>query len=374
MTSPASGDQRPPENPQPDPALAGFPPPQPVAYAPQPYQPDGQYANWGPATQGLAVPAGYGLPDPAMPPAPLSALPTEPRPYHQMLRGPRFRWWKPIVTLLLALALAIPLMTLSLVPLVVVGLASGAPDLGLLGFDIKNLSPIAFVAVNLSLIVLIPVAGFSIWIVHQIRPRYLSSVAGGIRWRWLARCALVVLPVWLGYLALSLLAAPTGSPRPEHWLQILIIVLTMTPFQAAGEEYLFRGWVMQNIGAYFGRPMVGLLVSISVSTVAFAAAHGSPDPWILGSIGCLAIAAGVAAYRTGGLEAGIAMHAVNNVLAFGTVLMFGGWNEAFVDADSHGTPAVLLLAVLVHGAALSLILWQAKRHGIRSRYQPRPVH
>src|SRR3954452_22913060 len=159
MTSPASGDQRPPENPQPDPALAGFPPPQPVAYAPQPYQADGPYPTWGPASQGL-VPAGYGLPGPVLPPAPLSALPTEPRLYHQMLRGPRFRWWKPIVTLLLALALAIPLMTLSLVPLVVVGLASGAPDLGLLGLDIKNLSPIAFVVVNLSLIVLIPVAGF----------------------------------------------------------------------------------------------------------------------------------------------------------------------------------------------------------------------
>jgi uncharacterized protein len=64
------------------------------------------------------------------------------------------------------------------------------------------------------------------------------------------------------------------------------------------------------------------------------------------------------------------MHAVNNVLAFGAVLMFGGWDEAFVGADTRGTPAVLLLAVLVHGAALAVILWQAKRQGIQSRYQP----
>jgi membrane protease YdiL (CAAX protease family) len=313
------------------------------------------------------------MPSPVEPPAPISALPTEPRPYHQMLRGPRFRWWKPLVTLLLAVALAIPLMLLSLAPLVVVGLASGAPDLGLLSFNVNDLSPTAFVVVNLSLIVLIPVAWFSIWAVHQIRPRYLSSVAGGIRWRWLARCALVVLPVWLIYLALGLLVAPAESPRPAQWLPLLIIVLTMTPFQAAGEEYLFRGWLMQNIGAYFRRPMVGLVVSVTVSTVAFAAAHGSPDPWIFGSIGCLAVASGVAAYRTGGLEAGIAMHAVNNVLAFGAVLMFGGWDEAFVGADTRGTPAVLLLAVLVHGAALAVILWQAKRHGIQSRFQPQVV-
>jgi membrane protease YdiL (CAAX protease family) len=289
-----------------------------------------------------------------------------------MLRGPRFRWWKPVLTLLLAVALTIPLVTLSFLPLVVVGLASGAPDLGLLSLDVNNLSPTAFVVVNLSLIVLIPVSGLSIWIVHQIRPRYLSSVAGGIRWRWLARCSLILLPLWLIYLALGLVVAPPESPRPEQWLPLLIIVLTMTPFQAAGEEYLFRGWLMQNIGACFARPIVGLVVSVAVSTAVFAAAHGSPDPWILGSIGCMAVAAGVAAYRTGGLEAGIAMHAVNNVL-FGAVLTFGGWDEAFVGADTQGAPAVLLLAILVHGGALALILWQARRHGIQSHYQPRVV-
>jgi uncharacterized protein len=371
MTSPTFGDQRPPENPEPDPALAGYPPPQPLApYASQPYAPYGPYEL---PSAGLAVPHADGMPYPVPVPPPVSALPTEPRPYHQMLRGPRFHWWKPIVTLLLAAALGIPLMMLSLVPLIVVGLATGAADLGLLSFDVNDLSPTAFVVVNLSLIVLIPVSGLSIWIVHQIRPRYLSSVAGGIRWRWLARCALVVLPLWLVYLALGLLVAPPVSARPEQWLPLLIIVLTLTPFQAAGEEYLFRGWLMQNIGAYFSRPIIGLVVSVAASTVAFAAAHGSPDPWILGSIGCLAVAAGVAAYATGGLEAGIAMHAVNNVLAFGAVLMFGGWQEAFVGADTQGTPAVLLLAVLVHGGVLALILWQARRHGIQSRFQPAPA-
>ena len=287
-----------------------------------------------------------------------------------MLRGPRFHWWKPVVTLLLAAVLVIPLATVSLFPLIVAGAISGDPDLGLLNFDVNNLSPAAFVAVNLSLIVLIPVSGLSVWIVHQIRPRYLSSVAGGIRWRWLARCVLILLPLWLVYLAIGLVVTPSQSPRPEQWLPLLIIVLTMTPFQAASEEYLFRGWLMQNIGAYFARPIVGLVASVAVSTVVFAAAHGSPDPWVLGSIGCFAVVAGLAAYRTGGLEAAIAMHAVNNVVAFATVLTFGGWEEAFVSADTQRTPAVLLLAILIHGGALALILWQAKRQGIQSHYQP----
>ena len=384
MTSPFVGDQRPPEHPEPDPALAGFPPPQPYAaqphaappnasdpYAPAQYAPPA-YAPGGHLPQTAGMSPAYAMRMPPIPyvPASVSALPTEPRPYHQMLRGPQFRWWKPIVTALLTVALAIPLITLTFLPLVVMGLLTGAEDLGLSQLDVNDLSPTAFVVVNLSLIVLIPLSGLTIWLVHRIRPRYLSSVAGGIRWRWLLRCALVVLPLWLTYLALGLVVAPPESPRPADWLALLIIVLVMTPFQAAGEEYFFRGWIMQNIGAWFARPMVGLVVSVAVSTVAFAAAHGSFDPWILGSIGCLAVAAGIAAYRTGGLEAGIAMHAVNNLLAFGAVLTFGGWEEAFVGADTSGTPAVLVLAVLVHGGALALILWQAKRHGIQSRYQP----
>ena len=44
----------------------------------------------------------------------------------------------------------------------------------------------------------------------------------------------------------------------------LIIVLVMTPFQAAGEEYLFRGWLMQNVGAYFSRPIIGLVVLLAL--------------------------------------------------------------------------------------------------------------
>jgi CAAX protease family protein len=372
MTSPFLGDQRPPDNPEPDPSLAGFPPPQPYPanlYGSQPYPSSAAAPPYAGGPPSPPYAGGPVAPYPVIP-ARVSALPTEARPYHQMLRGPRFRWWKPIVTLLLAVAMGIPLITLSFLPLVVMGLYSGDADLGLSNLDVKDLSPTAFVVVNLSLIVLIPLAGLTIWIVHQIRPRYLSSVAGGIRWRWLLRCSLVVLPLWLAYMGLGLLVAPPESTRPDDWLALLVIVLIMTPFQAAGEEYFFRGWIMQNIGAWFARPIVGLVVSVAVSTIVFAAAHGSPDPWILGSIGCLAVAAGIAAYRTGGLEAGIAMHAVNNLLAFGAVLTFGGWDEAFVGADTSGTPVMLLLAVLVHGGALVLILWQARRHGIQSHYQP----
>jgi uncharacterized protein len=220
------------------------------------------------------------------------------------------------------------------------------------------------------LIALIPAAGLSIWIGHQIRPRYLSSVVGGIRWSWLMRCVLLTLPVWLVYLGLSAFVdAPQGS-RPDHWMLLLVMVFVLTPFQAAAEEYLFRGWILQNVGSWFARPILGLVISIIVSTAAFAAAHLSPDPWIIGSLACLSVASGVAAWRTGGLEAGIAMHTVNNVTAFTAVILFGGWEQAFITPTSNASPAVFILALIVNGSALTLILWQAQRKGIQRRYRP----
>jgi uncharacterized protein len=181
---------------------------------------------------------------------------------------------------------------------------------------------------------------------------------------------LLTLPVWLAYIGLSIFVEAPQGPRPDHWMLLLVMVFALTPFQAAAEEYLFRGWILQNVGSWFARPILGLVVSITVSTVAFAAAHLSPDPWIIGSLACLSVASGVAAWRTGGLEAGIAMHTVNNVTAFTVVILFGGWEQAFITPTTDASPAVFVLALIVHGSALALILWQAKRKGIQRRFQP----
>ena len=96
---------------------------------------------------------------------------------------------------------------------------------------------------------------------------------------------------------------------------------------------------------------------------------------MLGTIACLAVASGLAAWRTGGLEAGIAMHASQQHADLLVVVIFGGWSQAFVRPDTTGTPLMLLLAAVVNGSALALILWQAKRAGLQPYYQPpaRPV-
>jgi membrane protease YdiL (CAAX protease family) len=291
-----------------------------------------------------------------------------------MLRGPRYRWWRPLLALLLAAVIAVPLMLLAYVPVVLAGLVAGVPDplqwAAREIVNIDNLGPGGFLYVNLSLIALIPAAGLSIWIAHRIRPRFVSSVLGGIRWRWLLRCLAVVVPIWVVYLGVSALLEPATSPRPSQWGLLLLIVVFLTPLQAAGEEYLFRGWIMQNVGSWFRHPMVGLVVSLALSVGFFSAAHGSPDVWVLASLAVFALTAGIATWRTGGLEAGIAIHAVNNVGVFFVVVLIGGWQEAFVSSDSKGSPLDVGIALVVHAVALALILWQAKKAGIQRLYQP----
>jgi membrane protease YdiL (CAAX protease family) len=306
-----------------------------------------------------------------------NALPTVPSEYQQLLRGPLHRWWSPLLALLVLVPLALVMIFAALIPIVIIGAVQGVANpvqwTLMTTTQVNDLSPAGFLYVNLSLITLIPAAGLSIWIGHQVRPRYLSSVQGGIRWRWLLRCLLLVLPIWAMYVGISILVDVPQGARPQHWALLLVIVVLLTPFQAAGEEYLFRGWILQNVGSWFARPLLGFGVSLVVSTAAFAAAHTSPDPWIIGSLGCLAVSSAVASWRTGGLEAGIVLHAVNNVTALSMVILFGGWQQAFITQTSRATPAVFVLALIVHGVALTLILWQAKRLGLQRVSTPQPL-
>lgn len=363
----------------PEPALAGFPPPAPWTRVDQPdldgtgpYAPAG--AGWpGPGPYGAPLvpsPSGGGWP----PRPPVSAMPDGPREYQQLLRGPRHRWWRPLLAAVLAGAFALVLSLLAFVPVILAGALAGETDpvrwsaREVLKTD--DLGPAGFLYVNLSLIVLIPVAGLSVWIAHRVRPRFLASVRGGIRWRWLLRCVLVVVPVWVVYLGASALVDPATTPRPAHWVLLLVMVVFLTPLQAAGEEFLFRGWILQNVGSWFRHPLVSLVAGLVVSVAAFSAAHGSPDVWVLGSLGAFALTAGLATWRTGGLEAGIAIHAVNNIGVFFSVILLGGWQDAFVGSGTKSTWAAFAVTVLVHAVVLSLILWQARRAGIERRYLP----
>ena len=256
-------------------------------------------------------PPGY----PAPTPVSTSALPDVPRTYQQMLRGRRYRWWKPLLCLLLVLLLAFFMMMLALVPVLIAGWIIGA-DL-ITTMDITNLGPIGFIYLNLSLIVLIPASGLSIWIVHGIRPKFLSSVAGGIRWRWLLRCIAVILPLWAIYIGLAVLVTPFTSPArsvggaADH-------CAAPDAVAGSGRGVLSRGWIMQNVGAWFCCPhRAGRLARRVGGHLLYAASQPGPMGAGRHRLPRGGLRAGGVADRWA--RAGIVMHAVNNMLAITVV-------------------------------------------------------
>ena len=167
----------------------------------------------------------------------------------------------------------------------------------------------------------------------------VSSVAGHLRWRWLGQCLLVALPVILvSFVAMILLAVAMGEPalsEDAHWVgwgQFLgstLMLVALVPFQAAGEEYLMRGWLMQVVGGFLRRPWT----PIAIQAVAFAALHGWGTAWGFSDLVVFGALAGWLTIRTGGLEASIALHATNNLIAMLLAAASGGLTSDATAAD-----------------------------------------
>ena len=149
--------------------------------------------------------------------------------------------------------------------------------------------------------------------VHHMRPGWLSSVQPRIRWRYLFGCLAIAAVVLNGVALLSTMLGETLSfePQKRFWAFLAVIVFT-SPIQAAAEEIFFRGYLLQALGSLVARPWFGVVVS----AVVFAFLHGTQNlPLFIDRLG-FALLAGLLAWRTGGLEAGIAAHVINNVFAY----------------------------------------------------------
>lgn len=288
------------------------------------------------------------------------------RPYVHQLRGPSHRWWRPVATLLLTLVLWLALAGALSVPFAVL---DALPDQGELELGVgQNLW------MNLLLAAFIP-AGMIATRIGGWRPMgRLFSVTGRLRWGWLLRSMALVAPLWVAYLAVSWVVFDQEVlPRPAEWVGLLAVTALTTPLQAAGEEVAFRGVLVQAVGAWFRSPRVALWVTMALSFVLFAAAHGSMDPWIWIDIGSLAIAGCWLAWRTGGLEAAMALHVVNNLTVTFSGILLGGLEESYVDTGTTGSPVSAAMSIGVMALGTWILLWAAKRRGLAPTGRTEPA-
>jgi hypothetical protein len=149
-----------------------------------------------------------------------------------------------------------------------------------------------------------------------------------------------------------------------------VIVLLTTPLQAAGEEYAFRGLIGRGVGSWFASPLAALIVATVVSSVGFALVHFAADPWLNLYYFAFGAALCFLAWRTGGLEAGVLIHATNNVLFLLPTVLFGDPNSIFERGVGTGGPIVLAPVAIVWLVAIGLSWW-ANREGV-VRLAPAP--
>jgi membrane protease YdiL (CAAX protease family) len=322
-----------------------------------------------------------------MRPPEVRQLPAPPgTPFHQLARNARHVWWRPLLGTLMLAALAFFLTVgLFLVWTIAHGAITGdVPDMQgdeLFPNDLENLA-----STLVMLAILTPAVAFTAWAVQRRPPWSVASVLNRIRWKWLL---LACLPA-LGYLALSYLLGtlvelvfPTADPIQTDdgaWVGFAafigpaLLILLLVPFQSAAEEFVFRGWLVQTIGAYAPRSDARNAVTrvlwpvlrtpwpaLVVSSALFVSAHGYTG-WAMADIFLFAMTVGWLTVRTGGIEAAIALHALNNLLAFMLPAATGrldGW------ADQGGAPWTLLLTDVPCLAFFAVtVVWLAKRRRV----------
>ncbi|MGR7023471.1 CPBP family intramembrane glutamic endopeptidase [Geodermatophilus sp. URMC 62] len=286
-------------------------PAQPAPHTHLPGAPSWQQAvlDARPAPPPAVFPPGVRLaPPPGTPPH------DEPVPYLLAMRSRDWAWWRPLLGLLLfAVAYSVAAFVVVLLTL----LTGITPDLALLDL----VDPGTLLLTNLSLIVAIPIV-WLLWVAaHGMRPGWSSSVLAQLRWRLFAPLTLralatlgvgIGLSVLLGFLVEG--GAVTGPVDDLVWL-LLVVVLT-TPIQSAAEEYVFRGYLSQAIAGWIRSPRAGALVAAVVTAALFSAAHAPGDVVTFLDRFAFGLAASAVVWLTGGLEAAIVLHAVNNVLVF----------------------------------------------------------
>ncbi|MFI7583743.1 lysostaphin resistance A-like protein [Kocuria sp. M1N1S27] len=297
-------------------------------------------------------------------------------PYHRLGHAdPEHRWWKPLVELLLFgafyLVLAIVFGIVWAVGLMVSRGEEALDEIFLGPAELEIMDPAIFFMLFFSLVLMIP-ALLAARVIMGPRPAgLLLSVTGRLRWGFLGRCLLVALAVYaVGHAAAALgeyaLLGPPAAPRPVEgfWWLIAMIVLVV-PLQCAAEELVFRGYLLQTVGRWLRRPVFAILLPVPLFT--FGHLY---DTWGLLAVAVMAVVAGYLTWRTGGLEAAIALHVVNNVIA----TLFGALGLADPDAEESSWIALVISAAMQVLFAW-LVVRAAGRRGVevtRTVHPPRP--
>ncbi|MEM6729305.1 MAG: CPBP family intramembrane glutamic endopeptidase, partial [Pseudomonadota bacterium] len=169
----------------------------------------------------------------------------------------------------------------------------------------------------------------------------------------------------VGLLLLATIADVRWEKSLTSWALLLPLALPLILLQTGAEEMVFRGYLLQQLGARFG---AGALSAWMVApSLLFVAGHLDPGgqggnlPVIAGVIFLFALISADITARTGSLGAAWGLHFVNNVLAILFVTLEGPLSGLslgglpFAASSSAALPWLLLDGL---GLTLVYLLWR----------------
>lgn len=287
----------------------------------------------------------------------VSSAPAVPvsRTYFHSLRDGRPRWWKPVVIIAaVVLSYLVLNVVLTVIAYAVEAAVRGLPLLAATSGSI-GMTPLVFAAALLSLAALLPISLLLYRLLYPAVPLgTLFSVEGRLRWRWAAQATLIAM-IAIGVAGAAILAIEprvliTDAGPPANPLPWILVALLIMPAQAAAEEITVRALIGRSIGSLFARAGLATVIALAVSSVIFGAAHLAGDPWLIAYYFLFGLLMGVVAWRTGGIEAAVALHVVNNVL-MGTI---GSALDRSIESGIDRSPGAGSPLILIHLATLTV--------------------
>lgn len=236
--------------------------------------------------------------------------------YHRLAREPAlrrspYRPWKPALEIVMALVLFVVIQLIYALCFFALSAGSGL-NLGVLEDlifgDPATTTPLSMLYFYGAL----ALSGLSAFIAARLagrRPAALLSVEGRLRGRPLRVSLLWIFLPAAACMLIDALVNGVPAPLTATFWMCVVLSLALVPFQSAAEELIFRGSLVQSIGAWARSPWITYGAPLPI----FVAGH-LYDFAGLTSVGVFAALASLLVHRTGGLEAAIVLHTTNNLV------------------------------------------------------------
>jgi len=218
-------------------------------------------------------------------------------------------------------------------------------------------SLVDFVAVNLSIFMMLAGLAVAVRLVHRRSLRSLITPTDRIDWARTIRAALVWAVLAAAVAVIEHLAYPGRyylSFVPSRFFKFLVLVLALTPLQSAVEELVFRGYVIQGLGLVTRHPLAIAVLSSLVFTAPHLLnpeVHEHGAAIMAANYFAMGMMLATVSLRDGRLELAIGLHAANNVF----LALVANYEGSALTTESVFTAReldpVFSLVTLVIGAA-----------------------